>query len=296
MSFPDGRRIDQYDASTTDLVLGELADVIRASGFTGEHLVVIGGLVPTLLVPELAPDAEPHIGTTDLDLCVSVALVEGDTAEYERLESAIVGIGFEQSEQSFRWVRKDGLRMTLEFFCPASAERPPGRAYRPPAAKNATAKHNFGGKLSALSLSAGQILVDDVEVIERAVELPNGKGRLRISLRVTGPLAFLLAKKDALVGRDKPKDAYDIVWLIENWPGGPRGAASAVVSRSAFTAETRSALLGLRELFADVESVGAASFASFFANAERDLLHRRRAVGAVEEFLSAVESHDESHE
>ncbi|MFP3344701.1 hypothetical protein R0J87_19685, partial [Halomonas sp. SIMBA_159] len=93
------------------------------------------------------------------------------------------------------------------------------------------AKHNFGGKLSALSLKAGNVLVEDVETVERAVTLPEGKGKLSIPLRVTGPLAFLLAKKDALVGRDKPKDAYDIVWIIENWPGGPRGAAEAVMKR-----------------------------------------------------------------
>jgi hypothetical protein len=89
--------------------------------------------------------------------------------------------------------------------------------FRPALADNPTGKHNFGGRLSALALDAGELLTSDVEVIHRSIVLPQNKGTLDMDLRVTGPLAFLTAKIDALHGRDKPKNAYDIVWLLAGW-------------------------------------------------------------------------------
>src|SRR5207237_8023655 len=97
---------------------GEAAHLLRAIGFAADHAILIGGMVPGLLV--LDPGlGHPCPGTADLDLCLSVALVEGDTAEYERIESALKGIGYEMTDQSFRWRRNAGLRPAVEFFCPA---------------------------------------------------------------------------------------------------------------------------------------------------------------------------------
>ncbi|MGH9918075.1 MAG: hypothetical protein ACRD6W_04280, partial [Nitrososphaerales archaeon] len=76
----------------------------------------------------------------------------------------------------------------------------------------------YFGRLSALALEAGDLLTTDIEVVSRTFVLPQNKGTIDMELRVTGPLAFLMAKIDALRGRDKPKDAYDIVWLVESWP------------------------------------------------------------------------------
>jgi hypothetical protein len=39
---------------------------------------VIGGLVPGLLVLDAGAGRPSHVGTTDLDLCLSVALAAGD--------------------------------------------------------------------------------------------------------------------------------------------------------------------------------------------------------------------------
>ena len=58
----------------------------------------------------------------------------------------------------------------------------------------------------------------DAQIVERDVALPDSAGIVRQSFRVTGIVGFLVAKVRALVGRDKPKDAYDIVWLLEAWP------------------------------------------------------------------------------
>ena len=86
-----------------------------------------------------------------------------------------------------------------------------------------------------------------------------GAGVVEQAFRVSGPLGFFVAKIGALVGRDKPKDAYDIVWLLEAWPGGPEGAAAAVRESVAFWRPDVQAALGrLATEFADASRVGPA--------------------------------------
>lgn len=126
MNEPDGHHVAGYDPDLADRLAAEAADIVRALGFAAAHVVLIGGLVPGLLVPVLDPGIEPHVGTADIDLCLSVALVEGDTESYERIETILKGLGFEEGDVSFRWLRHDGIGLTLEFFCPAGDRRPAG--------------------------------------------------------------------------------------------------------------------------------------------------------------------------
>ena len=97
--------------------------------------------------------------------------------------------------------------------------------YRPKAADQPTAKHNFGSRLSALALAAGRALTEDIVEYQWNGELPDDKGIAPVTLRVTGIAGFLAAKAAALDVRDKAKDGYDIVWVLDNWPGGPESAA-----------------------------------------------------------------------
>lgn len=292
LNEPDGQHKSGYDPTVATELIAETADLMRALGFTASHVVLIGGLVPSLLVPVLDPGMEPHVGTADLDLCLSIALVEGHTETYERMETVLKGRGFEMGDATFRWHRRAGLALTVEFFCPAGEGRPAGQAFRPRARANPTGKHNFGGRLSALALDAGDLLTRDVEEVTQTVDLPQGRGRYEATVRVTGPLAFLVAKTDALRDRDKPKDAYDIVWLIESWPEGPSAAARAFAQRPAYRdAHVGAALERLRQMFADASRVGPRSYARFVATgpSEEPQLERR-AVGAVAEFLGALPS------
>jgi hypothetical protein len=126
--------------------------------------------------------------------------------------------------------------------------------------------------------------------IDLTFVLPQNKGTIDMELRVTGPLAFLMAKIDALRGRDKPKDAYDIVWLIESWPGGPVAAAASFAQRPAYRRpEVAVALDSVRDAFAAPDRIGARSYARFVATAVRgEAQLARRAVGAIAEFIAAL--------
>ena len=53
MNEPDGQHISGYDPAVAGQLVAEAADLMRAIGFTAAHVVLIGGLVPSLLVPVL---------------------------------------------------------------------------------------------------------------------------------------------------------------------------------------------------------------------------------------------------
>lgn len=289
---PEGAHHSDYDPSLAEAVVDQAAGLLKTIGFTSQHVILIGGIVPRLLVPVLDPGIEQHLGTTDIDFCLSIALVEGDTAEYDRIEQGLKRAGF-VSVESWRWRGGPENRLLVEFFCPAGPDRPAGELFRPRRAEQPIAKHNLGSSLSALALDAGELISEDVQVIQREVELPGGLGRQTADLHVTGIAAFLAAKAAALRGRDKPKDAYDIVWLIEAWPNGPVGAANAVQASPIFAhPDFATALNILEDQFRDIDRAGARAYARFMDRDDADLdLLAQRAVGAVGEFLRAV-GHD----
>lgn len=284
-----GYSLNSYNRDATALIIDHAAEVLRAAGFSQEHMVIIGGLVPSLIVPQPSEVSERHIGTTDLDLCLSLALVEGDTAEYERLENALKRLGF-SSDNSFRWVKNSDLALVLEFFCPSGPDRQAGRIYRPSRDNSPVAKHNMGGKLGALPIDAGELLTTDIEIVKWNTQLPNGKGMMPIDLRVTGPLAFLVAKDDALRKRDKNKDAYDVVWLIENWPGGPQRAANDFAKRKSYNEVIESRIRSMvNDLFSSPQHTGSVSYGRFMATSpleERGLAFR--ANGAMKLFENSL--------
>ncbi len=285
----DGAHYSEYDSAMTGLLIGEAAGLMRALGFASRHMALIGGVVPGLLVPILDPGIEPHVGTTDLDFCLSVALVEGDTAEYEKIERCLATAGF-KAEESWRWRGGADGRIIVEFFCPVGPGRVPGKLFRPSGEGLSRARRNLGSKFSAMVLSVGDLMSRDIQEVRREVSLPKGKGRATVSLRVTGPTAFLAAKAAALRERNKSKDSYDIIWLLDAWPQGPTELARTV-SRSGFFSEpiVEETLVTLEDHFGNADRAGAIAYARFLSGSgeepDRLVLH---AVGAVREFLRAV--------
>ncbi len=288
---------DRYRPQDLDLILAEAAYLVRTLGGTGarHHVVLIGGLAPSLLVPSPLPD-DPHMGTTDIDICLDVALTSGDTEEYERIEQLIKSIGYAQGESSFKWHRSGLVPITLEFFCPAGEDVEAGRMFRPRARDQPTAKHNLGSSLSALALAAGRALTNDVVEYEWEGRLPDDKGIASVTLRVTGIAGFLAAKATALDVRDKPKDAYDIVWLLDNWPGGPAAAAAAFAERPvARYDEVTAAIALLPKFFETAEHRGSKMYGELWTqinqpgNTDEALARARRAVLVIDEFARTLE-------
>lgn len=278
----EGAHIGDYDALVLPDVTGEAVRVLRAFGFAGTHIVVIGGLVPSLLVPVPDDGLEPHVGTRDLDLCLTIALVNGEVGEYERLEHSLRRAGFSiLGGESWRWHRQGPVPITVEFFCaPGPRHESPGRLFRPGGV--------VGGKLSAMVIAAARLIDRDTIDVTVDVDLPDGGGRTAHVLKVAGPAAFLASKADALRGRDNNKDAYDVVWLLESWPGGQAALADRIAS-SPIVMDLAPTIDILRQEFADIDASGAVRYGRFLERSAGAVDHAaRRAVGAVAAFLDEL--------
>ncbi len=288
----DGHRIDDYNPATSALLRTEAVRLLRGLGFMAEHLTLIGGIVPGMLVLDPA-GSHAHIGTSDLDLCLSVALAEGRTGQYEVAESALRDLGFVPAAldgsarilyPAWRWRREsDGVPVVVEFLCPLTGDRPAGHVV----GEQQLATTSLGERLGALVLTDGALISHDRVEVDTTVVLDDGE--LTYPLPVAGYASFLATKATALQRRNKRKDAYDVVWLLEAHPDGPEGVA-AEVRRSKIWRDPslRSSLEQpyrvLKEQFDTTTSNGAGAYSMFLAadGTERERAHlRSRSVGAV---------------
>lgn len=280
---------NDYDPSLVPLILAQAAEVVRALSFAGGHLTIIGGLVPPLLVPIVESGLEGHVGTLDLDMCMSVALLGGDVGQYENLQKGLESAGFDVMREdskpvSWRWRRKN-TKLVVEFLCPVPADgsKSAGELHRPGGA--------IAGKLSALVLDAGDLIAADARLVKRKVDL--ARGVIEFEFRVAGPLSWLVSKTDALERRNKAKDAYDIVWLCECWPGGQAALAADLRTSTKFSDPKATAGLGrLKAAFVDREQLGPKQYAEFMVESDRER-SELRAIGAVTALFKALSTADE---
>jgi hypothetical protein len=96
-------------------------------------------------------------------------------------------------------------------------------------------------------------------------------------------------KAYALGGRDKPKDAYDLCYCLENAPAGMTALAADWKARQAQTEVVRAVEI-LREKFATVESFGPQQLVEFHdaIDDESREMAARRAFELVQKFLSLL--------
>jgi hypothetical protein len=76
-----------------------------------------GGLAPRYIVGSVPEGARPHVGTTDIDLVIGLAVVDESPEAYRTLENNLKRAEFKPKE-SFRWTKDvEGVTVILEFLC-----------------------------------------------------------------------------------------------------------------------------------------------------------------------------------
>jgi hypothetical protein len=294
----DDATAHEYNDPMSERLLGIAADVLRSFGsaFGGKHLAIVGGAVPGLFVPDPLPGIDAHVGTADLDFHLSLHLLDGETADYY---DAIIGglrrLGLQattegQREIKWRWGgRYRDVELIVELLCPSRTRA--GRPERPASGTPAEANIGPDGQITALAIGLGHLVPVDTVVIARRVE--TSRGLLTYEFPVAGLAPWLCLKSDAIMRRDKPKDAYDVVWLIDAL--GPERAAEHIAASPLFNGEFADEVRDqLRMLFADqfknTESVGPRSYADFLA-ADPGGADRRHAQGTLAALAEALRSH-----
>lgn len=243
------------------------------------EFVVLGGLVPELLCSKSEYD---HAGTTDVDVQVDLEIASG-SVHAVRLEQALKNAEFKPAGSVWRWEAEDDTRAIVKFELLADREDLPA---------NVELKFDGCESLGAANLRGTGFASRDVVVQTLRSKVA---GDLRIvDVNVTSLAGFLLAKTAAARSRRKPKDWYDIAFVLQhNDAGGPRAAAAAVLSvfRADLVGAVRNALAELRANFDSPTHQGPLAYASQMILDHPDLSEitlRADAVLAVLEFHEAL--------
>jgi hypothetical protein len=244
-----------------------------------EEIVVVGGLVPCLIVEQDAPDIERHVGTRDLDLGLSFAVL--DDERYKQISARLRDHGFEPgrnedgNETRQKWVLAEE-RIAVDFLIGQTNKGPePGKI------------QNLERDFAAVVIAALPLAFVDYVVVRIDDRTPRGELATR-EVKVCGPAAFVVLKAHALRLRGENKDAYDLIYTLMSFGAG----VEDVVERFASIAEQRVALEALsflKEDFASEGHVGPKRAAAFRTDrAAEDV--QADAFGYVAEFLRQVAS------
>lgn len=272
-----------YDHFATDRCERVLVTLLGDVGPWSKRIYLAGGLAPRYLVGEFPAAARAHIGTTDVDLVIGLALGDDLPETYRTLYNNLRSAGLKQTQPSFRWSRTvDGVAVYVEFLCETDQVEP-GTIYRP--------RGTTGSKVAAVNVRGAQLVTRDF--IEHAIEgdrLDDG-GRSRVTVRVAGLLAYTVLKILAFQDRHKKKDAYDLVFVILNYPGGPTAAGHASgASPIIGDPQVAEAIDLLSARFADADHDGPHAYAGFLADPGDDEAQarlRNEAVAVVEHYIAA---------
>jgi hypothetical protein len=216
----------------------ELA-LVRIADYYGERpeFVLLGGLVPALLC---AQSGTRHAGTTDVDVQVDLEISAG-SINAGRLERALRSAGFRPDGQYiWRWKSgggHQGATVKFELLADLDTQR-----------AGETIKFANCDDLGAANLRGTGFAARDREV--RIIAADDDGVQRQAEIYVTGLAGFLLAKTAAAYSRRKPKDWYDIAYVLLNSDYGDPAAAAERVWE-VFGASIVAAESALRDLYAN---------------------------------------------
>lgn len=201
------------------------------------EFVVLGGLVPELLC---SASGMAHAGTTDVDVQVDLEIACG-SVNAVRLEQALKNAEFTPSRDGiWRW-STSSPRLVIKFELLADSDSDPAEA---------VLRFDACEHLGAVNLRGTGFAARDVSTASLRGKV--GDDTLTAEVNITGLAGFLLAKAAAARSRRKPKDWYDIAFvLLHNNAGGPRAAAHAV--RETFPEDLGSVRTSLDDLAANFQ-------------------------------------------
>jgi len=221
-------------------------------GADAPRLIIIGGLGVEHLT---RPTTPAHHGTTDIDAFVQLSAVyDRDEESFEWLEAALQRTGFAARGGGSRWYATvDDVEVRLDLLSDVTDNR--GQEIALPGTRLLSSQNLEGPGAAA------------VNTVMRTIELDPHEtpGATSVTLRFVGLGGYVLAKASAVLGRDEPKDLYDLAFvLLYNTDGGPTaaGRATARVLRTDPGGSGRRTVRSALARFDGSESDGAQTFSA----------------------------------
>ena len=244
-----------------------------------DHIALVGGWVPFYIAKS---ESNPHVGSLDVDVAFDFNNISAET--YETVLAILKDNGYYQSNpvhKPFQWWKDvkidDGAPVPVEVDLLAPEYG--GRSQRH--------ENQFVQDTRARKARGCDLVFSRVEEVILEGTLPNG-ARDTVRCKVAGVVPFLVMKGMAL-GRGKPKDAYDIEYVIRNYPGGV-AIIIELFKRDLDNGLVQEGLGRIRAKFESIDHTGPQDIVDFLGISEENKLVRRRdAFDIVSELLDALE-------
>jgi hypothetical protein len=252
---------------TADGVEAARRVMIELAHLLGEYLdriVMVGGWVPELLFPSRD---RSHIGSMDVDLALDHRHL--DEEDYRSIQEMLLGRDYRQGRQPFIFLRDVPVGdriVTVEVDLLAGEYEGTGKSHR---------HQRVQGGLHVRKARGCDIAFHDPAEVVVEGELPGG-GKDSVKVQVASIVSFLVMKGMALAGRLKEKDAYDIYYCLQNYPGGLDKLVGELKARLGH-ALVREGLAKIAEHFASPCHVGPKAVADFEGitdTEEREMVQR----------------------
>ena len=274
---------DGYDSATTLRAKSTCLTVATRLGNLMDDMVVIGGLVPSLIIPQSAnaevPDA--HVGTMDVDLALNVELLS--TGLYETVGARLRDAGFvldvndRGNPTRQRW-RPSGARLGVGVDFLVQPSRPGDQGGR---------LRNLQPDFAAVIVPGLHLAFQDSVSVELQGETIEGEKATR-RVRVCGLGAFTVLKALAFHDRGAEKDAYDLYYILRHYGSGIDDVAARLRRIEGDPAISR-ALATLRSDFLDLDGPGPRRAASFLNAGQPDDDIQADVAGFVAELLRRLD-------
>ena len=243
-----------------------------------DDIAVVGGLAPYLLVnqDDLPLGLEPHVGTMDLDLGLSVAIF--DEEHYQNLTGRLREAGFGPetnpggNPRLQTWTNKAERSATIDFLIGQQLE-----------GEKLGAICHIESDFAAFITRGLDLAFRDRRLVELSGYTLRGERTAR-DIPVCGPGAFIVLKALAFENRGSPKDAYDLHHVLGGL--GINDVAQSLVSLLP-DARVEDALGVLRNSFTEHDATGPMRVAHFLTGGPEDDI-QADVVGNVLELLRSV--------
>jgi hypothetical protein len=276
-----------YLPEHTELVKQSLLYLATFIGEFLDDIVIVGGLVPGLLIPSssLPQGEDHHLGTMDLDIGLSIALLDG--ARYDALSDRLKRAGFvpDTSDKGHptiqRWIIKtnEEKKVVVDILIPqVKAEDEPGTIF------------HLTIDLGAIITPGLQLAFADYETKEIEGITIKGEKVCR-KVKVCGPGAFIVLKALAFNNRGERKDAYDLYFTIKNYKNGVDDVFDHL-KPLLDDPIVKNAIDILRKEFSGLDGLGPMRVAEFFGDPDNYDI-RADVIGFVQ---SLVSKYDEERE
>lgn len=256
-------RLD-YNKESVDACFSVMLEIMNVLGEFRDHIVMVGGWVPYFLIEE---KKDEHTGSLDIDLALDFQNISSET--YATILRRLKERTYEQGAQPFIFYRNikttSGRDIKVQVDLLSGEYGGTSPSHRTQRVQAVLARKARGADL----------VFKDYSTVKIKGQLPDGSED-ELTIRIANVVPFLVMKGMALWETYKEKHAYDIYFVIKNYPGGIQ-VLKKVFKSHLHNNLVQEGLGKIRKKFEKINSPGPVWVTNFeeVQNAEdRDLIQR----------------------